>query len=174
MTKRLALIVFALGLAGSGCADKTGYVITPGLPLPGCADGRTPSPEGVCPSAPAVRSDLAEARHVPSLEEVPRLYIEFIARDRCPEQAHCGVAPTRTLSRVSCRRTDEELPPEAQCAFRVAISYRTTHGVALTDQEYDCIGLFAQYAEGWRMYGFADVCGLVSAGPAPIPVPVTE
>lgn len=173
MMIRLVLAVFALGLGGAGCADNTGYVITRGLPLPGCADGRTPCPAGECLSAPAV-SDLRDGKLVPAMADVPRLYLDFIARERCPEQAHCGVPPVRTLTRVSCHRSDEELPPEARCAFRVEISYRAIRGVALPGQEYDCIGLFAQYPEGWRMYGFADVCELMRSSPAPLPVPATE
>lgn len=157
MMIRLALTVLALGLACAGCADNTGYVITPGLPSPGCADGRTPGPAGECLSAAAV-SELKEAKLVPAVEDVPRLYLDFIARERCPDQAYCGVPPVRTVSRVSCQRSDEELPAEAQCAFRVEISYRRIRGLALTGQEYDCIGLFAQHPEGWRMYGFADAC----------------
>jgi hypothetical protein len=169
---RLALSVFALSLARAGCADDTGSVITPGLSLPGCADGRT-SPAGECLSTAAV-SDLEEAKLVPAAEDVPRLYRDFIARERCPDQAHCGVPPVRTLTRVSCQRSDEELPAEAKCAFRVEISYRTIRGVALTGQEYDCIGLFAQHPEGWRMYGFADICALIPSGPSPMPVPVVD
>ena len=170
---RLALSLFALSLAGAGCADDTGYVITPSLPLPGCADGRAPTPAGECLSAAAVR-ELDQVLLVPAAEDVLRLYRDFIARERCPDQAHCGVPPVRTLTRVSCRRSDDELPAEAQCAFRVEISYWGMRGVARTGQEYDCLGLFAQHPEGWRMYGFADVCVPIPSGPALLAVPVTE
>lgn len=157
---RIAFILVPIFLA-AGCA---GAPVTAHLTLDdgsNVRDGATLADRG---------SELSQAGLTPSSKDVPRLYAEFVARQRCPDEVLCGAEPVRTITRVECIRAHEELPQEARCAFRLQMT-RPGLGHSMTSDFY-CIAMFAVYPEGWRMLGFAKLCEpLPDSSLIPVPVP---
>ncbi|WP_146217974.1 MULTISPECIES: hypothetical protein [unclassified Caulobacter] len=150
---RIALIFVLVSLA-AGCA---GAPVVPSLRLDDGShikDDATPADRG---------SERSDAGLTPSSEDVPRLYAEFIARQRCPDDALCGAEPARTVAGIECSRARQQLGPQARCTFRLRMT-RPGFGYSMSSDFY-CIGLFTKYPEGWRMDGFAALCEAIPDPP---------
>jgi hypothetical protein len=160
---RIAFILVPVFLV-AGCA---GAPVTPPLPLDDGSyfvDDATLAGRGY---------ELSDAGLAPASEDVPRLYAEFVARQRCPDDVLCGAEPVRTVTRADCSRAHEEPPPEARCTFRLRMTRPGLRHSMTSD--FSCVALFAIYPEGWRMYGFAEPCEALPILPFfPIHAPVVD